>query len=121
LPRADVTSPAQESEVIHSFVEAGQSIFPISSLRPGTGLSRDESPVEEEGDETADGNASLDQAQYTANPLPFISGGNRPFSLRSLLKPSSSRRHTQRVRHVEIDVIGRGLLSHSMATRLFGL
>lgn len=53
-----------------------------------------------EADYPSAGTGSVDQSQYAANPLPFIQGSNRPFSLRNLLNPTASHPPSQTVLHV---------------------
>lgn len=76
-------------------------------------------------DSDSDATPSLDQSEYAANPLPFISGTDRPFSLRNLLNPSSTRmaedRRLGRAKRSDGDLIARGVLSLDVAHQLFDL
>lgn len=68
----------------------------------------------------------LDQSDYAANPLPFISGSDRPFSLRNLLNPPSSSRTAYgrslaETSASDADLIRRGVLSLDIAQQLFSL
>lgn len=98
-----------------------RSVFPVSSLRPNT-VENGPSDVsfDVEPDEDRDDGPSLDPAQHTANPLPFISRADRPFSLRSLLDSSVRPRNgLMKTRMLNDDLVTRGVLSMSTATRLF--
>lgn len=125
LPRADVTVIRQDNEVADTSADIGRSVFPISSLRPHApeiGTTADAVYFDVEVDEDRDISPSLDPAQHTANPLPFISRADRPFSLRTLLDSSVRPRHgPKRPRILNDDLVTRGVLSLSTATRLFQL
>jgi hypothetical protein len=125
LPRANATPSRQHHEVADTSADIGRSIFPVSSLRPHvaeSGATEDAVYFAVEADENTDDGPSLDPAQHTANPLPFISRADRPFSLRSLLDSSVRPRHDpKKMRTINDDLITQGVLSLSMATRLFEL
>lgn len=71
---------------------------------------------------------ALDQSHYAANALPFISGSNRPFSLRNLLNTTSANGGRAAVdKRVGIpkgamgDLVSREVISIDMARQLFSL
>jgi hypothetical protein len=103
----------------------GRSVFPVSSLRPQgteTGATADAVYFDVEADEDGDDGPRLDPAQHTANPLPFISRADRPFSLRSLLDSSARPRNgSKKMRILSDDLVTRGVVSLGTATRLFEL
>lgn len=138
LPRAETSASNNDDEIYQaahdigdSFRQADRLIYPVSSLRPSVSQEerqawRTSSPdMDARGGIDADVAAPLDQAQYTANPLTFISGADRPFSLRSLLHPTSGPREIENAAAGEpvsgSDLVGRGVLTLDMAKSLFGL
>jgi len=124
LPRADAMLPPQNSGIRQDSRGSDHSVFPLSSLRPDVSIdiARYGSQAVDEQEGSSCDDIPLDQAQYTANPLPFISGANRPFSLRTLLNPTSNRgQGNKQTRILQEDLITRGVLSLDMATHLFEL
>lgn len=92
-----------------------------------TGSSFIDMGQDDEYDDTAAG-PPVDQSQYAANPLPFISGSDRPFSLRNLLHPASTSRTGTIRGNQDVqgsprggDLIARGVLPIEMARHLFFL
>jgi len=125
LPRADATPSGQDHEVADTSAGVGRSVFPVSSLRPyvaESGATANAVDFDVEADEDGDDGPRLDPAQHTANPLPFISRADRPFSLRSLLDSSVRPRNGQKkMRILSDDLVTRGVVSLGTATRLFEL
>lgn len=87
--------------------------------------SRVESSSEDEREAVGAGQAG-EEARFSATPLSLIAGSDRNFSLRNMLNPVVSHRHSREKAQGtgqigEGDLIARGILSMDMAFQLFAL
>jgi hypothetical protein len=86
--------------------------------------------LNQESEDEGDNNPAppMDQTHYAANPLPFISGSNRPLSLRNLLDPAPQgarapplEKQPSAPKAGTGDLLAREVISLDMAHQLFSL